>query len=68
MNQNLEKLEKLLRNHNWYHLLSHAPDVQQKGLLEKQEIQSVIGQLKQEGLEKDALKLWIRWCPYDDGK
>jgi hypothetical protein len=68
MEESLEKLENLLKTHNWYFHLNKETKVREQGLHQKEEIQAIINNLRQQGYEQQVYRLWIRWCPYDDIK
>lgn len=68
MNESLEKLENLLKTHNWYFHLNKESRVQEQGARQKEEIQSMINHLRKQGMEQQVYRLWLRWCPYDDIK
>jgi len=57
----LEKLEKLLKEHNWFHEQSESEKIWKEGRKELKEIESLL-----EKLDKPTAKeLWNKWCPFE---
>jgi len=63
MNDKLQTLEKLLKNHDWFYQYSDDHRVYESGYRESNTINKVIEALKDAGLSKEAYTLYEKYLP-----
>lgn len=59
----LDQFEKMLRQHDWYYMMSDDPTVYRKGEEELREIKEMIKKLADEGQLDAAEKIWKKIAP-----
>lgn len=62
----LDSLETLLKNHDWFYMMSDSSAVYNKGVNERKEIDSLIEKLESSGYGEDAKSLYNSVEPYTE--
>ena len=57
----LRDLEVKLKAHDWYYFMSEDPKVNAKGLAQKKEIDALMSQISEMGLEQEAQDLYKKY-------